>query len=189
MRRREAGRGAAPAGFVATKHSGGSGAPPGATRSPRQELADVLIVALPASGLLGRNGQAKAGPAAGNAANSMRYRPPAYLSACGAPRGARVPQGTSYRFASFGAPIPSASRASPGEILRHVRHRKKEGTGVEKERPTREPLIDGKDHALRRGPDLPVVPLRRSQVPARKSLPRRRTPLRRAYGRLARGDR
>ena len=61
--------------------------------------------------------------------------------------------------------------------------------GVEKERPTREPLIDGKDHALRRGPDLPVVPLQRSQVPARKSLPRRRTPLRRAYGRLARGDR
>jgi hypothetical protein len=77
MRRREAGRGAAPAGFVATKHSGGSGAPPGATRSPRQELADVLIVALPASGLLGRNGQAKAGPAAGNAAT-------------GAPRGARA---------------------------------------------------------------------------------------------------
>ena len=40
MRRREAGRGAAPAGLVATRHSGGIGAPPGTTRSPCQELAD-----------------------------------------------------------------------------------------------------------------------------------------------------
>ena len=36
-----AGRGAAPAGLVATRHSGGIGAPPGTTRSPCQELADV----------------------------------------------------------------------------------------------------------------------------------------------------
>ncbi len=32
-----------PAGFVATKHSGGTGAPPGTTTSPCQELADDLI--------------------------------------------------------------------------------------------------------------------------------------------------
>ena len=42
MRRREAGRGAAPAGLVATRHPGGSGAPSGTTRSPCQELADSL---------------------------------------------------------------------------------------------------------------------------------------------------
>jgi hypothetical protein len=67
MRRREAGRGAVPAGLATqAKHSGGIGAPPGTTRSPRQELADDLIVALPASGLLERNGQAEAGPDAGS---------------------------------------------------------------------------------------------------------------------------
>src|SRR5581483_7469877 len=32
-----------PAGFVATRHSGGTGAPPGTTTSPCQELADDLI--------------------------------------------------------------------------------------------------------------------------------------------------
>ena len=37
----EAGRGAAPAGLVATRHPGGTGAPPGTTRSPCQELADA----------------------------------------------------------------------------------------------------------------------------------------------------
>ena len=41
MRRREAGRGAAPAGLVATRHSGGIGAPSGTTTSPCQELADA----------------------------------------------------------------------------------------------------------------------------------------------------
>src|SRR4029079_13439963 len=35
-----AGQGAAPAGLVATRHPGGSGAPPGTTRSPCQELAE-----------------------------------------------------------------------------------------------------------------------------------------------------
>jgi hypothetical protein len=50
-----AGRGAAPAGLVATRHSGGIGAPPGTTRSPCQELADDLGVALPAFGLLERD--------------------------------------------------------------------------------------------------------------------------------------
>jgi hypothetical protein len=68
MRRREAGRGAAPAGLVSlTSHSGGAGAPPGTTKSPCQELADDLGVALPASGLFERT--------------LLRYRPPAYLSA------------------------------------------------------------------------------------------------------------
>jgi hypothetical protein len=41
MRRREAGRGAAPAGSCTQHgHSGGIGAPPATTTSPRQELAD-----------------------------------------------------------------------------------------------------------------------------------------------------
>ena len=41
MRRREAGRGAAPAGLVAQiGHSGGAGAPPGLITKPCQELAD-----------------------------------------------------------------------------------------------------------------------------------------------------
>ena len=40
MRRREAGRGAAPAGQLASRHSGGIGAPPGTTMSPCQELAE-----------------------------------------------------------------------------------------------------------------------------------------------------
>ena len=50
MRRLEAGRGAAPAGLVATRHSGGIGAPPGATRSPCQELADGSVGALARDG-------------------------------------------------------------------------------------------------------------------------------------------
>jgi hypothetical protein len=33
-------RGAAPAGWFASQHSGGAGAPPGVTRDPCQELAD-----------------------------------------------------------------------------------------------------------------------------------------------------
>jgi hypothetical protein len=37
-----AGRSAAPAGLVATRHSGGGGAPSGTTKSPCQELADDL---------------------------------------------------------------------------------------------------------------------------------------------------
>ena len=47
----KAGRCAAPAGRLASRHSGGIGAPPGTTRSPRQELADDLGVAPPASRL------------------------------------------------------------------------------------------------------------------------------------------
>ena len=92
-RRREAGRGAAPAGLVATRHPGGIGAPSGATRSPCQELADGSVGAFDAR----RTGR-KQGPMPENAA------------AIGAPRGARVPQGTSHKdFALFGAPSPSHS--------------------------------------------------------------------------------
>jgi hypothetical protein len=78
MRRREAGRGAAPAGLVATRHSGGIGAPSGATRSPCQELADGSVGAFDAR----RTGR-KQGPLPENAV-------------IGAPEGARVPQGTSH---------------------------------------------------------------------------------------------
>ena len=61
MRRREAGRGAAPAGLVATRHSGGIGAPSGATRSPCQELADGSVGAFACA-----TDRTKAGPGAGN---------------------------------------------------------------------------------------------------------------------------
>ena len=57
-----AGRGAAPAGFVATKHSGGTGAPPGTTTSPRQELAFRVGCARPASRLSRMNANFKRGP-------------------------------------------------------------------------------------------------------------------------------
>ena len=50
MRRHEAGRGAAPAGFVATKHSGGIGTPPGANRNPCQELAEGSVGAFERDG-------------------------------------------------------------------------------------------------------------------------------------------
>ena len=40
--------------WFAAKHSGGAGAPPGTTKSPCQELADDLDVALPAFGHLER---------------------------------------------------------------------------------------------------------------------------------------
>jgi hypothetical protein len=164
-------------GSCATRRSGGIGAPPGTTTSPRQELANVLGVALPAFSLLERNGQAEARPAAGNAVT-------------GAPEGARaVPiEPRCHRFASFGAPPPQISRMRVRRDCSACPTRK-EGTGVEKERPTREPLVNGKDVAVRGGPDLPVVPVRRSQVPARESMPRRYRALRRAHGRLARGDR
>ena len=95
MRRREAGRGAAPAGLVATRHSGGIGAPSGATRSPCQELADGSVGAIRCA-----TDRTKAGPGAATAV-------------IGAPEGARVPQGTSHKdFALFGAPSPS----HPGRV-------------------------------------------------------------------------
>jgi hypothetical protein len=90
-----AGRGTALAGSCTQhEHSGGIGAPPGTTKSPCQELADVLM---------------------------LRYRPLAYLSAAsnpesaarcwtdaaiGAPRGARRvrQRARNHRFALFGAP-------------------------------------------------------------------------------------
>ena len=92
MRRREAGQGAAPAGLVATRHSGGSGAPSGTTRSPCQELADGSVGAFDAR----RTGR-KQGPLP-------------ETSAIGAPRGARVPQGTSHRILRLSARHPPSSR-------------------------------------------------------------------------------
>jgi hypothetical protein len=67
----KAGRGAAPAGSVTqTRHSGGIGAPPGATTSPCQELADDLGFALPAFGLVERDAlTGKRGPMPKDAAN------------------------------------------------------------------------------------------------------------------------
>jgi hypothetical protein len=57
MRRREAGRGAVPAGSISLiEHSGGAGAPPGSITSPCQELAEIW---------------------------SLRYRASRYLSALG----------------------------------------------------------------------------------------------------------
>ena len=87
MRRREAGRGAAPAGLVATRHTGGIGAPPGTTRSPCQELADVSRL--------------KSFPTL-----ELKRGPLPETSAIGAPRGARVPQGTSHKDLRFSARHP-----------------------------------------------------------------------------------
>src|SRR3990172_7124718 len=93
MRRREAGRGAAPAGLVATRHSGGVGAPPGTTKSPCQELADSQARPLDVP--------------LESAARRLTNR------RCGAPRGARVfrrRDTAPYGFALFGAPLPSSSK-------------------------------------------------------------------------------
>ena len=100
MRRREAGRGAAPAGLVATGH------PSGTTRSPCQELADGSV------GAQMRDGPDESRARCRKMSQVLlsRYRL-RYLSAYGAPRGARVPQGTSHKdFALFGAPSPLISR-------------------------------------------------------------------------------
>ena len=113
MRRREAGRDAAPAGLATqAEHSGGIGAPPGSITRPCQELADDLGVALPAFGLLARLGEAEAaslrrsqerdsltgkrGPAADNSPRLARREAPAV-------------SGDGYGaigFAPFGAPSP-----------------------------------------------------------------------------------
>ena len=61
MRRRDVGRGAAPAGKPSQGlHSGRIGAPPGANTGPRQELPDDLA----SRSLRARQGQSKAGPGA-----------------------------------------------------------------------------------------------------------------------------
>ncbi len=53
--------------WFAAKHSGGAGAPPGTTKSPCQELADDLDVALSAFGLFERDVlTGKRGPALSN---------------------------------------------------------------------------------------------------------------------------
>jgi hypothetical protein len=58
--------------------------------------------------------RAKAGPVAGTSAKEHAL-PLCCMSACGAPEGARVPQGTSHKdFALFGAPSPSY----PGRVTR-----------------------------------------------------------------------
>jgi hypothetical protein len=106
------------------RHSGGAGAPPGSTMRPCQELADDLIVALPAFAKPASAGEGR--PAFGLLERDVtgtgtkairrpsferspkRKRGPAVrqVTACGAPRGARRgPQGSrSHRFALFGAP-------------------------------------------------------------------------------------
>jgi hypothetical protein len=107
MRRHgEAGRGAAPAGFVATKHSGGIGAPPGTTMSPCQELADRPAASSRKARRLFGPDDARLMPATESEARCRTGRGDAEI---GAPRGARVPQGTSYRLALFGAPSPSGA--------------------------------------------------------------------------------
>jgi hypothetical protein len=75
---REAGRGAAPAGSCTQhEHSGGIGTPPGTTRSPCQELADDLGIALPAFGLLERDSlTGKRGPVAGDVRDWRAERRP-----------------------------------------------------------------------------------------------------------------
>jgi hypothetical protein len=67
MRRREAGRGVAPAGSCTQHgHPGGVGAPPVPITRPCQELADDLDVALPAFGLLERDVLTGRGPPPNN---------------------------------------------------------------------------------------------------------------------------
>jgi len=92
MRRREAGRGAAPAGLAQRGTRAASGLPPGTTRSPCQELADVS--------------RRKSFPTL-----ELKRGPLPETSAIGAPRGARVPQGTSHKDLRFlGVPSPLIPR-------------------------------------------------------------------------------
>src|SRR3990170_2667420 len=91
MRRREAGRGVAPAGLVATRHPGGIGAPPGTTRSPCQELADATGGGV-RSGLLDESGAR-----CWKRPQLARREAPAAI--CKTDRG-------HHRFALFGAPSP-----------------------------------------------------------------------------------
>src|SRR6185312_1122085 len=82
--------------------SGGIGAPSGATRSPCQELADGSVGEI----------RLRDGP------DESRARCRKTL-AIGAPRGARVPQGTSHKdFALFGAPSPLILRRAEGPSRR-----------------------------------------------------------------------
>ena len=129
MRRREAGRGAVPlrAWLTPVKHSGRRWAPPGSITRPCQELADDRKVhtkrwrsPLSTAGRGERNPNrkkdrsgtlaAKAGPAPENAASAHVALSLRYMSAYGAPRGARaIPKRiASYKIALFGAPSPLA---------------------------------------------------------------------------------
>ena len=127
MRRREAGPGCGARGSISQDwHPGGAGAPPGSTTRPCQELADDREVYIKRDPSLSRGERIRIKRRDGPAGHSRRKRGPAssnrrkcsccacrcYMSAYGAPRGARVLQGTNHRFASFGAPSPS-SRGGP----------------------------------------------------------------------------
>src|ERR1044071_9583049 len=101
MRRGEGGRGAAPAGLVATRHSGGIGAPSGATRSPCQELADGSVGAIPCA-----TDPTKAGPGAG--------KPCDWRGA----RGPRDPSIASYKICAFRRAIPLILRRAEGPSRR-----------------------------------------------------------------------
>src|SRR5665648_270827 len=70
---------------------------------------------------------------------------------------------------------------------RRERKTKRRKETHETDRHPGEPLTAGANHALRRGPDLPVVSVRQCGLPARQGLPRRRARLREADDRLARG--
>ena len=72
-----AGRGVAPAGLVATRHSGGGGAPPGTTRSPCQELADVWTAAIGLSPNWAERPKRKARPAVDKTPLPARREAPA----------------------------------------------------------------------------------------------------------------
>jgi hypothetical protein len=93
MRRREAGRGAAPASPCTQHgHSGGGGAPPGTTMSPCQELTDSpgpsrIRKARPAAEM--RTPQMSMRGMARRVVHSLDARPLRYFSACGAPEGVR----------------------------------------------------------------------------------------------------
>ena len=98
MRRREAGRGAAPAGLVATRHSGGIGAP-GATRSPCHELADGSVGACATD-------RTKAGPGAGKRRDWRAARRPPHPAT----------DAHTIGFALFGAPSPLILSRAEGSV-------------------------------------------------------------------------
>jgi hypothetical protein len=143
---RWAGRGAAPAGLVATRRSGGTGAPSGLTTKPCQELADEAEPKFdPAS-------VEKAGPAAATAAESMCSDAPSrVMRSSSAKRGsasidahvarreapAAIPKGSrSYKIALFGAPSPSGdvgwatSFRCPRERMLFERTRRRAGEAM-----------------------------------------------------------
>jgi hypothetical protein len=131
MRRREAGRGRC---LRALSQQGTRAAlelPPGPLGVPARSWLTTWVFALPASrlreacfggrrkvGLLARLGEAEAASLRRSQerdALTGKRGPMPETSATGAPRGARVPQGTSHRFALFDAP--------PLMLMRGKRHK------------------------------------------------------------------